>query len=160
MNKTLDPDLYPPPEEPVEFAPFVLGREVRTFDGLQFDLLLANLPRPKVRARTLKSARLVLVDKMPYREAAIVAHESPSFVRCAVISVMERLGLTGAAWFASDPAQALVFRRIPPEYHERIRALVSAQVAEWELEKTAQAFGEWADQGQRFITPEELGDLP
>ncbi|WP_055128539.1 hypothetical protein [Pseudomonas mediterranea] len=147
MKKTLDPDLCNPPPEPVEFAPFVLGREVRTFEPLQFDLLIANLPRPKVRPRTLKAARLVLVDKMPYREAAMVAHETQVFVRCAVISLMERLGYTGAAWFASDPAQALVFRRIPPEYHERVRALVSEAVAGWELEKTREAFGDWAQFG-------------
>lgn len=122
-----------------ELAPFVAGQEYRTFGAAEFDALVGHL-EPKVRARTVTAARLVLVDKMPYKSAAMVAGESQSFVRGATLGVLERLGYTGPGVYLHDPATSLVLRRIPAKYHKALRELVVATVAKWESDAVASAF--------------------
>lgn len=141
-----DPDTLPPPDQPVEFEPFALGREVRTFPAGQFDLLVKQL-KPRLQPRTLAAARLVLVDKFTYKTAALVCQERQSFVRCAVIGVMHRLGFDGPMWYEHDPDQSVVFRRIPARYHERLREAVGQLISEWENEGAVRAFDGWGDSG-------------
>jgi|SRR5215217_486627 len=121
---------FDPPTLPHEFEPFVPGREVRTFSQTQWVNLMSGI-KPAIRPRTQRAARMVLVDKMPYKLAAIACDETQAMVRGACQAVMERFGLLGGAWYNHNPDHTLVLRDIPPQYHGQVRDVVDRLRLTW-----------------------------
>lgn len=119
-----------PPPAALEFEPFVPGREVRTFTQAQWVNLIAGV-KPAIRQRTQRAARMVLVDKMTYKLAAVACNETQAMVRGATIAVMERFGMLGAAWYQHNPEFTLVLRNIPPQFHGQVRDAVERLRMDW-----------------------------
>lgn len=127
-----------PPTLAHDFEPFVPGREVRTFSQAQWVNMMSGI-KPAVRPRTQRAARMVLVDRMSYKLAAVACGETQAMVRGACQSVMERFGLLGAAWYAHNPDHTLVLRDIPPQFQGQVRDAVERMRVAWQPRSRPQA---------------------
>lgn len=113
-----------------ERAPWIVGKEPRTFTAAEFDQLTGAL-MPPIRPRSLAAFRAVAVDKLSYCAARDKLGETHAYVQNAHLGGMTRLGMFGAHYY--DPAhhERLVVDDVPNELHNWLKVLVAEQVAKF-----------------------------
>lgn len=146
--------------DPVEYEPFISGREIRTFSLNEFEALMKR-HYPTCRDRSRRALKAVVVDKLCYKIAAAATNESPTFVRNAVVMGMEQLGFSGPAFYRVNPEQTMVMHHIPKQYHAPLKALVAKQVAEWGRQEAEAVLNAWDESGEPgAANPQGVGTQP